>query len=324
MNENDKNSRIKSKIRQELGPINALLADPAVIDIMYNPDGQLWVERFAQGKKLEDIDYPPQNADLLIRSIASYNNITVGPQESLPTASLPSGERFQGFVYPSVSSPAFSIRCCRSVNITLSDYVPDSMSQKTKNILHDALKNKLNIILSGGTGSGKTTFASALMDELYKIAPNDRIALMEETAEIQIKHKNVLIERKTKTADYTALLRANLRANPDRIILGEVRGAEAYDLLKSWNTGHPGGLTTLHANNAASALTRFESLILESESSHNLSIPAVRSYIAEAVNLVVQIERQSGKPPIITELLKVSNSLNPDATYQTENLIAKE
>ncbi len=308
--------RIANKIQEELGPINDLIKDETVIDIMYNPDGRLWTERYGIGKYLEPVKYPVSKAALVIRSIASYNNIVIGEEKPLISATLPTGQRFQGFINPVVEAPAFSIRCNRSLNITLDDYIPYAMTSTTKDFLSEALGNKENIILSGGTGSGKTTFCNALLDELYRIAPDDRIALMEEVPEIQLKHKNIICERMSEAyCPYTALLRANLRANPDRIILGELRGGEALDLLKSWNTGHPGGVTTLHANFARSALTRFETMILESKDAANLNILAVRSYVAEAVNIVVQIDRKCGEKPKIKEIIRVENYLDNEGNY---------
>ncbi len=316
-----KTDRIVAKIVSELGPINKLLEDPAVIDIMYNPSGDVYVERFGIGIVKEKIDYSKDRAALVMRSIASFNDLTVGEDAPLLSAVLPSGQRFQGFVYPAVEAPSFSIRCNRSINITLDDCVPNTILSEHRQILHNALAEKKNIILSGGTGSGKTTFCSALMDELYRISPDDRVIIMEDVAEMQIKHKNVLHERKTPRCGYSQLLQANLRANPDRIILGECRGSEAYDLLNSWNTGHPGGVTTIHANSAESTFNRLETLILMNEEAKQLNLLAVRASIAEAVDLVVQISRKAGCVPKVTQILKVNNNINLDGTYNTEALI---
>lgn len=307
-------------VHGKLGPINNLLADSSIIEIMYNPDGKLWVEQFKVGMRELDINYGQDNAILLMRTIASYNNTSTGP-EALPLkGSLPGGERFQGYMPPIVDAPSFTIRCNRSCNITLEDYVPHCMSEKTKEKLCTALRERKNIIVSGSTGSGKTTLTSALLRQLNTIAPNLRIITMEDTSEIQVLHKNKVQLKATDEIKYTELLKAALRSRPDRIILGEVRAEEAFDLLKCWNTGHSGGISTIHSNSAASALTRFESLILETQT--NLTVPAVRSNIVEAVNLIVHIERGCGSTPVITELIKV-NGLNSDATYNTENIIEK-
>lgn len=311
---------VKQIVHKELGPINDLLEDDSVIEIMYNPDGTLWVERLSSGMDKSTISFTPEKADLLMRAVAHYNNESIGPKSPLLTASLPTGERFQGFMPPTVTSPAFCIRCNRSCNISLSQYVPRSMTPHTKQILMEALRTRKNIIVSGGTSSGKTTLTSALLSELQEIAPHDRIAIMEDTAEIQIRHDNVVPEKTSREATMTALLAANMRMRPDRIILGEIRGPEAFALLKAWNTGHPGGISTLHANSALSALARFETLILEAQ---DVSIPFIRSLIADAVDIVVQIERRPGSAPFISEVIQVCG-ITPEITYITKNLLKEE
>lgn len=317
---NEYDNNVRNIVCKELGPLKDLLADDSVIEIMYNPDGTLWVERLSSGIELSGIAFTSEKADLLMRAIAHYNNESIGPKSPLLTASLPTGERFQGFLPPTVAAPTFCIRCNRSCNITLSQYIPRSMSERTAKLIKDALRARKNIIVSGGTSSGKTTLTSALLSELREIAPHDRLTIMEDTAEIQILHKNVVPEKTSKEASMTALLAANMRMRPDRIILGEVRGPEAFDLLKSWNTGHPGGISTLHANSALSALARFETLILEAQ---NVSIPFIRSLIADAVDIVIQIERVPGSVPVISEVIHVCG-ITPDVTYITKNLLKEE
>ena len=317
-----KTERMEKKIYTELGAINDLLKDPSVIDIMYNPSGDLYVERYGVGIVKETINYSPHTAYMLICSVASYNDTSCTDDAPLLSALLPGGQRFQGFTKPAVSSPAFSIRCNRSMDITLDDYVADgALLPEYREYIHNALAKKENIILSGSTGSGKTTFCSGCMNELYMIAPDDRVIIMEDVPEMQIKHHNVVKERKTPTCSYSDLLAANLRANPDRIILGESRGGEAYDLLTAWNTGHPGGVTTLHANSAESALTRFAGLVLKNPEAQQLNLLAIRSEIAEAVDVVVHIARKAGCKPKVTEIIKLDKQLNLDGTYKIERIL---
>lgn len=308
--------RIADKIRREFAPIAQYLNDPTVVEIMLNADGSIWTDRLREGMKKTETILSRDRALLLMGSIAKLNSTNITEKEPLLKASMPDGQRFQGMIEPVVTAPVFAIRCIRACNLTLADYVPERMSEKMAELLRGALVDKKNIIVSGGTGSGKTTLTTALLRELANLCPEDRIAIMEDTREISIEAKNVIFELANKDVSMCDLLAANLRMRPDRIILGETRGAEALDLLKSWNTGHPGGICTLHANSAMSALARFETLILEAQ---NLSIPYIRSLISDAVNLVVHIQRDRKKGPIVQEIIEV-NGMDIEGNYKTKIL----
>lgn len=308
--------RIAEKIKREFAPIAEYLNDPSVVEVMLNADGSIWTDRLREGMKKTETTLSRDRALLLMGSIAKLNSTNITEKEPLLKASMPDGQRFQGMIEPVVSAPVFAIRCIRACNLTLEDYIPQRMTEKMAELLRKALIDKKNIIVSGGTGSGKTTLTTALLRELSDLCPEDRIAIMEDTREISIEAKNAIFELANKDVSMCDLLAANLRMRPDRIILGETRGPEALDLLKSWNTGHPGGICTLHANSAMSALARFETLILEAQ---NLSIPYIRSLISDAVNLVVHIQRDRKKGPIVQEIIEV-NGMDLEGSYKTKVL----
>ena len=311
--------RIAEKIRREFAPIAAYLDDPAVVEVMLNADGSIWIDSLKEGMKITDTKIARDRALLLMGSIARLNSKSITEKEPLLKATMPDGQRFQGMIEPVVSAPVFAIRCNRACNISLEDYVPLRMSGHMADLLRSALVEKKNIIVSGGTGSGKTTLTAALLKELAVLCPEDRIAIMEDTREINIDAKNVVFELANDDVSMCDLLAANLRMRPDRIILGETRGAEALDLLKSWNTGHPGGVCTLHANSAMSALARFETLILEAQ---NLSISYIRSLISDAVNLIVHIQRDRKLGgPIVQEIIEV-NGIDLEGNYKTKVLMS--
>ena len=172
------------------------------------------------------------------------------------------------------------------------------MNAKQKAQIQEAITARRNILVVGGTGSGKTTLTNAIIAEMVALTPEDRLVIMEDTAEIQCKADNAVILRTSIDISMQQLLRATMRLRPDRIIVGEVRGAEALALLKSWNTGHPGGIATLHANSADSGLVRLEQLIAESGIQADM-----KALIDEAVDLVIFIEKQGGKR-VIKEIKK--------------------
>ncbi len=168
------------------------------------------------------------------------------------------------------------------------------------NILKNAIKDRKNILIVGGTGSGKTTFTNAILDSIVKTHPNHRLIIIEDTAEIQCVAKNKVILRATDKVSILRLLKATMRLRPDRIIIGEVRGKEALDLLKAWNTGHPGGVATVHANSAKGGLIRMEQLISEATTAN------MKELIAEAIDIVVYIEK-TPKNRKIKEVIEVKS-----------------
>jgi len=187
---------------------------------------------------------------------------------------------------PVVSKPTFTIRKKASKLFTLKDYISTGVITPEKaELIKKAVEKRMNILVVGGTGSGKTTLTNAIIDQMVKITPKHRLVIIEDTVEIQCASENAVILRSVDQVDMRRLLKATMRLRPDRILVGEVRGGEALDLLKAWNTGHPGGVATVHANSAKAGLTRIEQLISE------VSNKPMQELIAEAVNLIISIKK---------------------------------
>lgn len=277
-------------LRHALGEaILAALLEPAVVEILVNPDGRLVVDRSGTGRTDTGIHIPPEARDRVIRLVADYVGEPVTRDDPRLSGVLPvTGERFQGFLPPVTAAPAFSIRKRPSLIWSLEAYVRDAvMTQGQADILRRAAADRRNILISGGTGSGKTTLANAILAE--PAFAGDRVFMIEDTPELQCSAWDlvaVLSRRHPRPIGVVDLVRDALRMRPDRIVVGEMRdGAAALETLKAWNTGHPGGLSTLHANSALDALSRLEDLIAE------VATAVPRRMIAQAVDLVVQIQR---------------------------------
>lgn len=313
----DAADRLANKLRQKLTIIQPFLDDESVTDIMLNPDCRIWIDRLTEGITETDIYIEPSQAMLIIGGVADFNGKIVNADNSILHGILPDGERFEAVIPPSTPDvPVWTIRCPRSASFKLEDYVSTGrMPEYVAGYIRKAITYKKNIIISGGTGSGKTTLTNAILSELNITSPDDRILVLEDTREINIDMKNKVFYTSTEKQNMTKLLAACLRSRPDRIILGEIRGAEALDLLKSWNTGHPGGISTVHANSALSALARFETLILEANG--NLNINFIRSLIADAVDCVIQIQREKKTGPRLSEIIEVK-SIDVHGNYVTQ------
>jgi type IV secretion system protein VirB11 len=281
--------RLVRKIQEALGDqLCTALDDVSVVEIMLNPDGKLFIERLEQGVAAVG-DMSPAAAELLIGTVAHALQSEVDTNQPIISGELPiGGHRFEGLLPPIVTKPAFSIRRRASRLIPLDDYVRSGvMSVSQARTIRNAIATRLNIIISGGTGSGKTTLANAVIAEIVKTAPADRLVILEDTAEIQCVADNAVLLHTSDTVDMPRLLKSTMRLRPDRIIVGEVRDGAALTLLKAWNTGHPGGVATIHSNTATSALRRLEQLTAEA------SQQPMREVIGEAVDLVISIERTS-------------------------------
>ena len=261
--------RRRAMLRTAMGPaIAAALSDPRVIEIMVNPDGALRVDILGEGRVDTDVKLDAPQVERIIRLVASHARAEVHGGRPIVSAELPphgqgAGERFEGILPPVSTAPCFSIRKPAARVYTLMDYVADGiMSAETARLLSLAVVDRRNIVIAGGTSSGKTTLANALLAEMAHL--DERVILIEDTRELQSPARDTVALR-TRAGAVTMgdLVRSTLRLRPDRIIVGEVRGGEALDMLKAWNTGHPGGIATVHANSASSALYRIEQLIQE-------------------------------------------------------------
>ncbi|NMG41428.1 P-type conjugative transfer ATPase TrbB [Chelativorans sp. ZYF759] len=280
-------SRLVRKLQEALGKgICSALRDVSVVEIMLNPDGRLFVERLGDG--IESLGaLEPGAAEIIIGSVAHALQTEADSEHPIISGELPiGGHRFEGLLPPIVAAPTFTIRRRASRLIPLDDYVRAGiMTMGQTAAIRNAVASRLNIVISGGTGSGKTTLANAVIAEIVAAAPNDRLVVLEDTAEIQCAADNAVALHTSDTVNMARLLKSTMRLRPDRIIVGEVRDGAALTLLKAWNTGHPGGVTTIHSNSAISALRRLEQLTAE------VSQQSMCEVIGEAVDLVVSIER---------------------------------
>jgi type IV secretion system protein VirB11 len=302
--------RLIRKLRDALGAaICRALDDTSVVEIMVNPDGRLFVERLGQGMEMLTA-LQPGAAEIIIGSVAHALQSEADAGRPIISGELPiGGHRFEGLLPPIVAAPSFTIRRRASRLIPLDDYVGEGiMTTQQATAIREAITARLNIVICGGTGSGKTTLANAVIAEIVGAAPRDRMVILEDTAEIRCAAENAVALHTSDAVDMARLLKSTMRLRPDRIIVGEVRDGAALTLLKAWNTGHPGGVTTIHSNSTLSALRRLEQLTAE------VSQQPMHAVIGEAVDLVVSIER-AGKSRRVRDVMRVSG-FNGSA-YQT-------
>ena len=269
-------------LRSALGKaIAGYLEDDAIIEVMLNPDGRLWIDRLSSGLIDTGETLSAADGERIVRLVAHHVGAEVHAGSPRVSAELPgTGERFEGLLPPVVAAPAFAIRKPAVAVFTLDDYVAaGTMTSEQAKALRNAVAVRKNILVAGGTSTGKTTLTNALLAEVAKTS--DRVVLIEDTRELQCTAPNlVALRTKDGVATLSDLVRSSLRLRPDRIPIGEVRGAEALDLLKAWGTGHPGGIGTIHAGTALGALRRLEQLIQEAV----ITVP--RALIAETINLI--------------------------------------
>lgn len=301
-------------LRTALGPaIAAWLEDPATIEVMLNPDGRLWVDRLGAGIADTGETMTAADGERIVRLVAHHVGVEVHARSPRVSAELPdSGERFEGLLPPVVTAPAFAIRKPAVAVFTLEDYAEVGiMSRLQAAVLRKAVADRRNILVAGGTGTGKTTLVNALLAEVAKTT--DRVVLIEDTRELQCAAPNLVAMRTMDgVASLSDLVRSSLRLRPDRIPIGEVRGAEALDLLKAWGTGHPGGVGTIHAGSAIGALRRIEQLIQEAV----VTVP--RALIGETIDLIAVLVRD-GHGRRLAEMARVEG-LGPDADYRLTHL----
>ena len=310
--------RRRAMLRTAMGPeISAALADPLVLEVMVNPDGALRLDRLGEGRSDTGVRYEAAQVERIIRLVASHARTDVHAGAPIVSAELPphgsgAGERFEGVLPPVALAPCFSIRKPATRLYTLMDYVADGiMSPDIARLLSLGVVDRRNILIVGGTSSGKTTLANALLAEMAHL--DERILLIEDTRELQSPAADtVALRTRPGSVTMADLVRSTLRLRPDRIIVGEVRGAEALDMLKAWNTGHPGGIATVHANSARSALLRIEQLIQEAV----ITVP--RRLIADAIDMVVFIAGRGASRRVDT-IVRVAG-LDPDGGYAVVDL----
>jgi len=303
-------------LRTALGPaIAGFLEDPSIVEVMLNPDGRLWIDRLSEGLADTGERLSPADGDRIVRLVAHHVGAEVHAGSPRVSAELHgTGERFEGLMPPVVAAPAFAIRKPAVAVFGLQDYVAAGiMTADQAEILRRAVADRRNILVAGGTSTGKTTLTNALLAEVSKSA--DRVVLIEDTRELQCAAPNLVAMRtKDGVATLSDLVRSSLRLRPDRIPIGEVRGAEALDLLKAWGTGHPGGIGTIHAGTAIGALRRLEQLIQEAV----VTVP--RALIAETIDLVAVLSGR-GASRRLAELARVEG-LGPVGDYRITHATA--
>ncbi|MGI9286861.1 MAG: P-type conjugative transfer ATPase TrbB [Pseudomonadales bacterium] len=274
-----------SMLESAMAPLMPYLNDPTVVEIMSNPDGRLWVER--AGKNIEQCDasLPRTNADRIIRLLATIANTVVNYKDPSFTATLPKwGCRVQADIPPVVAGPALTIRKPAQVVYSLADYVRDGiMTQRQSDIIRKAVLARKNVVVSGGAGTGKTTLTNALLAVLND--STERIVMIEDNRELQCTAPNLYAIYIYEHYPLARAVADSLRRRPDRIIVGEVRDAAALDMLKAWNTGHPGGIATVHANTTLLTLDRLCEMIEEKNGISN------KTFVGRSVDLIVHMER---------------------------------
>ena len=304
-------------LRTAMGPeIADALDDPEVVEVLLNPDGSLWVDRLGSGRSATGINLLPATAERVIRLVAACIGVEVHARAPIVSAELiERGERFEGVLPPIVRAPTFAIRKRAVGVIKLERYVSEQILSKVQaDFLRHAVHARLNILIAGGTSTGKTTLANALLQEVA--TTKDRVIVLEDTVELQcIAEDHVPLRTKPGVVSMSELVRSTLRLRPDRIVVGEVRGAEALDLIKAWGTGHPGGIATIHAGSALGALHRLEQLIQE------VVVTVPRPLIAQTVDVVVFIAGR-GRARRIEDIVRVTG-LNA-TTYELEPITQPE
>ena len=285
----EKDARGLAMLATALGAdVMAALDAPDTIEVMANPDGRVWIERHGSGRAALGLTLAASHIERVIRLVATLTGAEAHREKPIVSAELPPrGERFEGVLPPVARSPCFSIRKPAQVLYRLDDYVTQGiLIAEQSRTLKDAIAARANILIAGGTGSGKTTLANALLAEIA--AHHERVVILEDTRELVCAAEDVVALRtRAGSVSLSDLVRSTLRLRPDRIIVGEVRGPEALDLLKAWNTGHPGGIATIHANSARAALARLEQLCME------VCERPPTALIADAIDLVVFIARDA-------------------------------
>jgi P-type conjugative transfer ATPase TrbB len=327
--------RRNEKLVRELGPlVSSCLEDPTTEDILLNPDSTLWVKRTQRDFEVAG-KIPPAQALSAFGTIAAIRDTVINHENPILETELPTdGSRFEGLIPPVVRQPVFAIRQRPRRVFTLADYEKNGIltdkndrlnrqrhrdqfldsvrGKRHSEVIRAAIEQRKNILVAGSTGSGKTTFINAVLNELAVRAPGDRVLIIEDTPELQCNVKNSVALLAVGRVTMLDCLRASMRLKPTRIVVGEVRGREALSMLKAWNTGHPGGAASVHANDARSALIRLESLVAEATEAPQQQL------IAEAINLVVFVDVE----PAIAARRKIREVAvvlgYRDGTYQME------
>lgn len=302
MNENGAaREQVETQLRYELGPdVVAAIEDDDVQDIMCNADGTLWVENRTEGM-MHIGEMSPVNARKLLGTVAHLLDTVCTAESPIVEGVIPlGGARFEGLLPPTCQAPVWSIRKRATKLWSLDDYVvQEILTYEQRVLLGNAISLHRNILIAGGTGTGKTTLANALIHEISLQFPNERLLIIEDTPELQCQASNKVLLETSKTVSMNDLLRASMRMRPDRILVGEVRGGEALTLLKAWTTGHPGGVATVHASSIEGAALRMQSLAAEAGGP---TFADLGRFIDESLDVTVVIERRKDGSRVVTDI----------------------
>jgi len=299
--------RAKTALLRAMGStMLTAMHNPKTVEVFLNADGKLWEEKLGEGMSCIGRIERAQ-AENIIKLVAGYHGKEITDLKPTLEAEFPiDGSRFAGQLPPVVSAPTFAIRKKAISIFTLEQYVAAGiMTEQQCEALKNAVVNHRNILVIGGTGSGKTTLVNAVINQMVISNPTERVCIIEDTGEIQCSAENFVQYHTSLEVTMTHLLKVILRMRPDRILVGEVRGPEALDLLDAWNTGHEGGAATLHANNPLAGLARLKSLITRNESAPT----DIEPLIGEAVHVVVHIAR-TPEGRRVQEIMEISGYMN--------------
>jgi pilus assembly protein CpaF len=308
-----------------LRPIEHLILDPDISEIMVNGPERVFIEKAGYLQAVPEVKLTSEALTVAVKNIARRLGDDISDANPILDSRLPDGSRVAAVLPPcSIHGVALTIRKFRSHRFKLESLVEvGTLTSELAAQLRRNVMERKNILICGGTSSGKTTLANALTE---CIPANERLVLIEDTAEIQLYRDNFIrFEARREQNGLPAvtvrdLLKATLRHRPDRIIVGEVRGGEAFDLLQLLNTGHSGTISTIHANSATQGISRFATCVLQS----GLDIPyrAIKSNIADSLNIIIQIERRPGFRSI-SEVIEISGYRTDVDTYDLQSLFCR-
>ena len=319
----DDRQRLAAEIADDIfgyGPLERLLADPSVSEIMVNGPKDIWIERAGRLSQTSLTFTDASHLRRIITKMVGQIGRRIDESSPLVDARLPDGSRLNAIIPPlSLSGPLLTIRKFAQNRFALSELIEiGTLSKEAAEFLQNCIRAQLNMLVSGGTGSGKTTFLNALP---ASIPDSDRIVTIEDAAELQLDQRHVLrLESRPKNIEGEGeitirdLVRNALRMRPDRIIVGEVRGAEALDMLQAMNTGHEGSLSTVHANSPRDALNRVETMVLMA--GYELPLRAIRSHVSSALELVIQLDRLDDGSRRVVEISEVQRMEGEVITLQ--------
>ncbi|MXW85598.1 MAG: conjugal transfer protein TrbB [Boseongicola sp. SB0667_bin_21] len=291
-----------------LGPLAAVIEDQEVVEISCNPDGEVFVERFGSGPRHWG-SLEPARTDRFVRWCASWSATELVFDRPILSGRVPrTAHRIEAVMPPVTGGACFSIRRHRDTVPSLEECVPEEVPRR---LLMDAIAERKNVLIAGATGAGKTTLLNACLGQLARIAPETRLLTIEDTPEIRAPFANAVALVTADGVMMDRLLVSSLRLAPDRIVVGEVReGSVLLTLIKAWNTGHPGGLVTLHANSASEVMARLSLLATEVMTADPVPI------LMQATDLIVFVHRDTGRPVLSSIRAAVRDS---DGATRMEN-----